>query len=931
MTEERKIQLIAEVDATGTRAGFNEIQRQAGTMAASVQRSSQQAERAVGGVGNGAGASARSVEAAQRNLIGSIQRTTATMEAGSRSGSAYYEVLARQRGVDPAVLAPYLAQLRALEAAQLRANQAGAAGSQTLNRVGASAAQTANALRGVPAQFTDIITSLQGGQAPLTVLFQQGGQLRDMFGSAGGAARALGGYVLGMVNPFTLAAAATVGLAVAHHQGAKESEAYARALILSGNTSGATINQLADISRTIGVLSGSQAVAAEAVTAIAATGKVSVENMQRFAAVAVGVQRVIGRSVADTAADFADLGKSPLTALDKINEKYHFITASTYAQVKALQDQGRAAEAANVAQNAYADGIDKQRQKVLDSLTDWERGWIRIKNAASGAADAAIDIALGRQATNVQKITGLLAERELIEKRIGVAIKNNDGVKEAQFRADLANNEVQINGLRTKDATQKAAAKSEKDAAVAAEAKNKWLADGDRYLTRAAQLERDITKARNEGATANLDAAAIEKRVSDIRKTYADIYNDGIDSNIATLKRRSAVEDLLSKRATDNVGFERAAGMITEEQALERITALELAQFDNQRKGLVEQLGLIKQKQNSLKDQKEKQGEIDALDITRGNRVKQGEDDPFLLEQKRSRLAVENYANTIDQASAVRDGLVEQVKSQRDYNETIGLTATELTTLNAVRAEEQALRKDEEASIAEGLDLSGKLAVSYREQARAIRDRSAAEKEGFVKQRDPWVSLRSSVKKYGDEASNVGAQISDAMTNAFKSAEDAFVGFVTTGKVSFSSLAVSILSDIARIQARKAIAGFVDMAVGAFTGGSSTPALSGARAAGGPVTGGLSYLVGEKGPEIFTPSGSGAIIPNNRLGAGGGDINISTNVNVSAGGASSETAGDQSAAGRALADMISVKVKEVLVRETRQGGILWNQQMRGAG
>jgi hypothetical protein len=51
----------------------------------------------------------------------------------------------------------------------------------------------------------------------------------------------------------------------------------------------------------------------------------------------------------------------------------------------------------------------------------------------------------------------------------------------------------------------------------------------------------------------------------------------------------------------------------------------------------------------------------------------------------------------------------------------------------------------------------------------------------------------------------------------------------------------------------------------------------GGKAAGGPVNAGTTYLVGERGPELFTPSGSGTIIPNNRLGGGGGGINITVN------------------------------------------------------
>jgi hypothetical protein len=58
----------------------------------------------------------------------------------------------------------------------------------------------------------------------------------------------------------------------------------------------------------------------------------------------------------------------------------------------------------------------------------------------------------------------------------------------------------------------------------------------------------------------------------------------------------------------------------------------------------------------------------------------------------------------------------------------------------------------------------------------------------------------------------------------------------------------------------------------------------GGKAAGGPVAGGTTYLVGEKGPELFTPGSSGNIIPNNRLGGGGGSINITVNGAIDAEG-----------------------------------------------
>ena len=112
--------------------------------------------------------------------------------------------------------------------------------------------------------------------------------------------------------------------------------------------------------------------------------------------------------------------------------------------------------------------------------------------------------------------------------------------------------------------------------------------------------------------------------------------------------------------------------------------------------------------------------------------------------------------------------------------------------------------------------------------------------------------------------------------------------FVTTGKFNFKDLANSIISDIARIAIKKAIiapiVGGITSLFGEGTsifgggGASSVPTLSGARALGGPVTGGDSFLVGERGPEIFTPNNSGRIIPNNKLnqgGSGGGGNSMS--------------------------------------------------------
>ena len=90
---------------------------------------------------------------------------------------------------------------------------------------------------------------------------------------------------------------------------------------------------------------------------------------------------------------------------------------------------------------------------------------------------------------------------------------------------------------------------------------------------------------------------------------------------------------------------------------------------------------------------------------------------------------------------------------------------------------------------------------------------------------------------------------------------------------------------------------------GVFTGGESPatdPApVDGARAAGGPVSAGKNYLVGERGPEIFSPSSSGSIIPNHRTGGSVSNDNRTITINITASPGMNE---------RTLADLVLARL-----------------------
>jgi len=87
---------------------------------------------------------------------------------------------------------------------------------------------------------------------------------------------------------------------------------------------------------------------------------------------------------------------------------------------------------------------------------------------------------------------------------------------------------------------------------------------------------------------------------------------------------------------------------------------------------------------------------------------------------------------------------------------------------------------------------------------------------------------------------------------------------------------LKILVDTSQLQAASSYLAGINAGL---TGGALAKTLGpgfAPRANGGPVAGGSTYLVGERGPELFTPGTSGSITPNSALG---GSTSITVNVN----------------------------------------------------
>lgn len=564
--------------------------------------------------------------------------------------------------------------------AQLDATRASLAQNDAaLNKAGLSAKQTANALRGVPAQFTDIAVSLQSGQAPLTVLLQQGGQLKDMFGGIGPAASALGGYIVGLINPFTVLAATLGTITALFIDAEKEASAFNKALFSGSASSGQTASSLSQLSEDAATLTGRLGEARQAVIALAGSTGLSETQFRNLAIAATAIGEFTGKSAADVAKSLGELGDNATTAAQKLSAQYGLITNAQYEVIKALDAQGKKQEALDVLSATLAENAQARLKNYRASLSDLERDWDDIGTAISNAyskvrgelfPDAAKQIELLERILQTRKEGGIsgaistglgnlattlgLAEEttEALEKQLAL-LKQAETSKKAAAESDGK-------ALRTNQALIKADAermKAEKSApapkAFREDAGQKML-DTLRQQAAALQVQSDTTEKLGTQAKA---LAAFEQQIADIKSK---------DIQTADQKSILASEDLLRAQLKRNVALEQEVDARKQATA----EAAKLAAFQENQASKLQQsqegldssltgLGMGDKARERLKEdlaiRKEYQSEVDKLNA-QFNKGQISEDlyaqETALLEENlASRLVMQqDYYNQLDEA-----------------------------------------------------------------------------------------------------------------------------------------------------------------------------------------------------------------------------------------------------------------------------------------
>ncbi|MBI5270143.1 MAG: phage tail length tape measure family protein [Burkholderiales bacterium] len=295
------------------------------------------------------------------------------------------------------------------------ASQAGSAfesAAGKLRKVGESSGFTTQQLGQVHMQLTDIGVSLASGQSPFTVLLQQGGQLKDQFGGVGGAARALGTAVVGMLTPFNLVGAAVFGFGAAAVKGYQESAELRRMLVATGNAAGLTEGSFNALARRVADAADDTIGSAREMTqALAATGRLSSTELEAAARAALRLQQVTGRSSQEIASDFARMAGGVSAWAAESNKSMNFLTKAVYDEIVAAEKAGKTHEAMRLVFEALEEPMKQHRENA--GLL--ERAWWGVKDAASAAADAML--AVGRRRTIEEEIQRVQSALEANRRR----------------------------------------------------------------------------------------------------------------------------------------------------------------------------------------------------------------------------------------------------------------------------------------------------------------------------------------------------------------------------------------------------------------------------------------------------------------------------------------------------------------------------------
>ncbi|EBU5578935.1 phage tail tape measure protein [Salmonella enterica] len=610
-------------------------------------------------------------------------------------------------------------------------------------------------------------------------------------------------------------AAAVYGLGKAYYEGTKESEEFNKQLILTGSYAGKTAGQLNEMVKSLAGNGVTQHDAAGVLAQVVGSGSFRGGQVETVARAAVAMQNATGEAVDKTIANFQKLYDSPTRASEELNKQLHYLTSSQYEYISSLEQRGFKEAAGQAAADAYGKAEQRRSQQIIDNLGIIERA---IRSATSRWKefwDAALNI--GRPKTEQyqleqvnQAINQIYEDRKksgksdlfdaglqkLLSQKKGLefVIKSQEGYAESQAKAKKADDNVTAsliyqNRILSENLSwqkKRSAALTELWANVA-KAPGKW--SQAQRETAVAQINKD-----NKPPVTHKSPAYHNDEASRLLLQYSQ-QQAQVEGQIAaaklstTEKMTEAHKQLLAfqQRITDLSGkkltAEEKSVLAHKDEIEQALQKLDISQQDLQH-------------QNALNELKKKTLTLTSQLTEEESRVRQ---------QHAMALA------TMGMGDQQRGRYDERLKIQQQYQDKL-----------------EQLKRDSKAKGTYGSD-------EYRQAEQALKgslDRRLAEWADYnakvdAAQGDWTLGASRALDNFLAQGGNVAGMTENVFTNAFNGMADSIANFAVTGKGSFRSLTVSILADLAKMEARIAASKLLGSVLAMFgfgtSAGGSTP------------------------------------------------------------------------------------------------------------
>ncbi|MGF7130524.1 phage-related minor tail protein [Paraburkholderia sp. EB58] len=581
------------------------------------------------------------------------------------------------------------------------------------------------------------------------------------------AATSGAGVAIAAIAAPTLAVGAAMVMVEAQNEKMNE------ALVLTGNYAGETVDGLRAMAEAATTGGASFNTAVDAISQLAATGKLTGSEIADLGKATADAATYTSVSVQQMVDDFTKLADDPVKASVALNDQYHYLTVSTYDQITALEKQGDATGAAQVAVEAFSSAMDARTQDIAKNEGVILSAWRSIRSAINDAIEAVGSF--GAEASPAEMVARMQAD-----KADRLPTGEWDQQDEADLQAEIAKRDAAIKQAQDK-------ARMDRQNQEVIDAKHSYDTWNQQFATPAEKRAKEVQTYIDTIATPlNLSP---DQQLADEQKIN-DKYKDKKPSSSAGLIDRTqlngevqAVKDALNQE----VAAVQAARKVLDDQY--RSGTVSITDYYTQDRNLLAQAAsdhidaanreaaLLAQGMNNRQISASQRAQI-------ANQIQKTEAD--------ASSAVEDFFQKVSESAAAEDevwakygqaqvdaltkqatSLNQQDQQLKDQTDTFGMTKSAIDDLVVSRTQNQLAMEQEGLAMAQINNLSPDVIASYEQQIAALKEVLKAQQA--VASDQSQLDQLNAEKKIADQtvqdwksaANSIEQGITNALMNGF--------------------------------------------------------------------------------------------------------------------------------------------------------------------